>query len=78
MAMEPVRDDSGTTMLAVIVGGIVVVLVALFAFGAFESRAPDAGTSISVETPNTTSSTPAPSTPAPAPSEPAPSTPTTP
>jgi len=78
MAMEPVRDDSGTTMLAVIVGGIVVVLVALFAFGAFESRAPDAGTSISVETPSVPSA-PTPSTPAPSiEPAPAPSTPTTP
>ena len=64
MAMEPASDNSGTTMLALIVGALAVLVIALFAFGGF-GRAPISDTnktSISVETPKAPE-TPAPTTP---------------
>lgn len=53
MAMEPTNSsDSGVTMLALIVGGLVVLVALLFAGGAFEVRAPDSkSTTISIDAP---------------------------
>jgi hypothetical protein len=59
MAMEPTNSsDSGVTMLALIVGALVVLVALLFAGGAFETRAPAKNT-ISIDTP---ASNPAPAT----------------
>jgi hypothetical protein len=52
MAMEPTNSsDSGVTMLALIVGGLVVLVALLFAGGAFEVRAPENKSTISIDVP---------------------------
>lgn len=63
MAMEPTNNsDSGVTMLALIVGALVVLVAFLFAGGAFDARSPEKNT-ISIDVP---ASNPAPANPAPA------------
>jgi hypothetical protein len=60
MAMEPTNNsDTGVTMLALIVGALVVLVALLFAGGAFEARAPEKDT-ISIDVP---APKPAPATP---------------
>jgi len=61
--MEPTNSsDTGVTMLAMIVGALVVLVALLFAGGAFEGRAPEKNT-ISIDVP---AANPAPTNPAPA------------
>ena len=45
---------AGTTLLAVIVGGILVVLVAFFAFGGFPGMQHKSGASLTITAPATT------------------------
>ena len=48
---------AGTTMLAVIVGGILVVLVAVFAFGGFPGMHAAKGPSVTINAPSIPSTT---------------------
>jgi len=80
MAYETERpvDTSSTTMLAVIVGGLAILLLALWAFGAFDRTATtptttDTGTTSTITTPS--DATPAPITPSDTNPNPTPTTP---